>query len=136
MPKGPNTAGEGFSDQEPLLVQVGSRIRATRQRAKLKQSELAAAIGTKQSYIVGMESGDTNITLRTLARVAAALGVAPVALLMEEGPDAATAASASGQLGKLLSAAMQDTDRVADFLRRAHVLVAGKADKAGPDVPT
>lgn len=132
MSKGPNNAGEA-SDQEPLLALVGNRIKAARLHAKLKQSELAAAIGTGQSYIVGVEAGETNITLKTLARVAAALGVSPVALLVgTEAPGGVEKATA-GQLGELLSAAVQDSDRVTDVLRRAHALVTGEEGKPRSD---
>ncbi len=136
MAKRPNIAGEA-SEQEPLLALVGSRIRAARLRAKLKQSELATAIGTGQSYIVGVEAGETNITLKTLARVAAALEISPLALLVDvEQPATGMGKGTAAQLGQLLSAAAQESDRVADFLRQAHALVAGEKDGAGSDTPS
>ncbi len=135
MAKRPHIAGEA-SEQEPLLVLVGTRIKAARLRAKLKQSDVAAAIGTGQSYIVGVEAGETNITLRTLARVAAALGVSPMALLVDVEPAAGVGEGTAAQLGHLLSTAVQDSDRVTDFLRQAHALVAGEGNKPGSDTPS
>lgn len=135
MAKRPNIAGEA-SEPEPLLALVGTRIKTARLRAKLKQSDLAAAIGTGQSYIVGVEAGETNITLRTLARVAAALGVSPMTLLVDVEPTAGGGDAKVAQLGQLLSAAVQDSDRVTDFLRRAHALVAGEGDDPGSDTPS
>jgi transcriptional regulator with XRE-family HTH domain len=123
MSKGPSIPGEVANDQEPLLALVGARIRATRQRAKLKQSDVARSIGTKQSYIVGVEAGEQNITLKTLARVAAALGVSPVSLLLEAELDTPIE-TAAAQLSRLLAEAMQDNERVAHFLRQAHAMVA------------
>jgi transcriptional regulator with XRE-family HTH domain len=135
MAKRPNNAGEA-SEQEPLLALVGSRIKAARLRAKLKQSDVATAIGTGQSYIVGVEAGETNITLRTLARVAVALGVSPMALLVDVEPTAGREEGTVAQLGQLLAAAVQDSDRVTDFLRQAHALVAGEGGKSGSDTPS
>jgi len=132
MSKGPHIAGEESSDQESLLLLVGGRIRAARQRAKLKQSDVANAIGTKQSYIVGLEAGQANITLKTLGRVAAALGVSPVSLFLEEEQATGASGNVAVQLGQMLSAAMQDTDRLADLLRRAHALVAGEGGEPRP----
>lgn len=136
MSKGSHIVDQASSDQEPLLVLVGTRIRAARQRAKLKQSDVANVIGTKQSYIVGVEAGQANITLRTLGRVAAALGVSPVSLLMEEEPANGTAGDGAVQLGQMLSVALQDTDRMADLLRRAHALVVGEEGKPRPPTQT
>lgn len=135
MAKRPNIAGEA-SEPEPLLALVGTRIKTARLSAKLKQSDLAAAIGTGQSYIVGVEAGETNITLRTLARVAAALGVSPMTLLVDVEPTVGGGDAKVAQLGQLLSAAVQDSDRVTDFLRRAHALVAGEGDDPGSDIPS
>ncbi len=135
MAKRPNIAGEA-SEPEPLLALVGTRIKAARLRAKLKQSDVAAAIGTGQSYIVGVEAGETNITLRTLARVATALGVSPMTLLVDVEPTAAAGEAKVAQLGQLLSAAVQDSDRVTDFLRQAHALVAGEGDNPGSKTPS
>ena len=126
MARGPNIAAEVSSDPDPLLVLVGSRIRAERRRAKLKQSELAGAIETAQSYIVSIEAGEANITLKTLARLAAALTVSPVSLLLEEEPPLSVDEGLASQLGKMLSAAMLEADYLNDFLQRAHALVTRK----------
>ena len=69
------------NDAEPLLALVGARIRSIRKSAKLKQSEIAKLIGTGQSFVVSVEAGEANVTLKVLARIASALGVAPAVLL-------------------------------------------------------
>ena len=123
MARGPNIAAEVSSDPDPLLVLVGSRIRAARRHAKLKQSDLAGAIETAQSYIVSIEAGEANITLKTLARLAAALKVLPVSLLLEEEPPPRLDEGLASQLSEMLSAAMQEANHLKDFLQRAHALV-------------
>lgn len=119
-------------DDEPLLLLVGSRIRTLRRRSKLKQSEVAKSIGTGQSYVVGVEAGEQNITLRTLARIAAALGVAPAYLLLEG--EMALAADEGGfdEFGALLRAAMQESGRVSDLLRQMHALTSTQATSTVP----
>lgn len=132
MAKGSNNSGEPSGEYEPLLEHVGARIRAARRRAKLKQSEVAAAIGSGQSYIVDIEAGKANLTLKMLARVAAALGVSPAALLLE-----GNLASMADQgvfdkveadrerfarIADLLRAVMGELTRSADALEKAHAL--------------
>lgn len=123
-------------DDEPLLLLVGSRIRTLRRRAKLKQSEVAKSIGTGQSYIVGVEAGEQNITLKTLARIAATLGVTPAFLLLEG--EMALAADEGGfdKFGALLRTAMQDSGRVSDLLRQMYALASTQATSTVPIDPT
>lgn len=135
MAKGDKIADEASDDPDPLLVLVGSRIRLIRKRAKLKQSEVAAAIETKQAYMVGVEAGQQNITLRTLARIAAALGVAPMTLLLEGELALAADEGKLDQLGELLRRAMQDTDRVAEVLREAYALVSARQSSPASAAP-
>jgi transcriptional regulator with XRE-family HTH domain len=78
-PKGDDEPGA--EEYEALLKTVASRIREERIAAKLSQAQLAAKTGLKQSYIYELETGGSNITLKTLSRVASALAVAPRDLL-------------------------------------------------------
>jgi len=71
----------GAAEYEALLKTVANRIREERNAAKLSQAQLAAKTDLKQSYIYELEKGESNITLKTLSRVASALGVAPRDLL-------------------------------------------------------
>jgi antitoxin HicB len=48
-------------------------LRAARQEAGLTQGSLARKVGVSQQQIAALESPDTNVTLGTLVRVAAAL---------------------------------------------------------------
>lgn len=54
---------------------IGSRILAARMAAGWSQQELAEKAGLKQRQISQMENGKLNMTIDTLGRVAAALGV-------------------------------------------------------------
>ena len=58
-----------------VLKAVGNRIREARSRAGLTQKDLGAKAGHTQSYIYEVETGRTNVTLRTLANLADALGM-------------------------------------------------------------
>jgi predicted transcriptional regulator len=49
-------------------------LAAARVDAKLSQTKLAAAAGTSQSQIARAESGDVDVRLSTVARMAAVLG--------------------------------------------------------------
>jgi transcriptional regulator with XRE-family HTH domain len=71
-------------DDEVLRV-VGSRLKEVRRKAGLTQQEVATRAGVGQSYINELERGNTNITIKTLCRMADRLGV-DVRELLPEGP--------------------------------------------------
>ncbi len=50
--------------------QVGRMIARLRQSAKLTQVEMAERLGVSQSYIVALESGEENLGLETLVKLA------------------------------------------------------------------
>jgi len=52
-----------------MRVLAGARV-----AAQLSQTTLAAAAGTSQSQIARAESGDVDVRLSTVARIAAVLG--------------------------------------------------------------
>ena len=49
-------------------------LAAVRTEARISQTKLAAAAGTSQSQIARAESGDVDVRLSTVARMAAVLG--------------------------------------------------------------
>ena len=53
---------------------IGERIRAARLAAGLTQEQLEAASGVSQPTISSLETSDVQPTIRTLVRLAAALG--------------------------------------------------------------
>ena len=61
---------EAALDHRPLMRELAE----TRIAADLSQTKLAAAAGTSQSQIARAESGDVDVRLSTVARMAAVLG--------------------------------------------------------------
>jgi transcriptional regulator with XRE-family HTH domain len=62
-------------DKDATLRALGAAIRSRRLAKSLSQSELAHLLDTDQGYIARLESGDSNISIFGLKRVAHALGV-------------------------------------------------------------
>lgn len=62
-------------DRPDVLAHVGSNLRRLRQERDLSQSALAEKSGLSRRMIVGLESGEANISLSSLDRLAAALHV-------------------------------------------------------------
>ncbi len=62
------------------LKKLGANVRQLREKAELTQEGLAAAAGLDRTYVGGLERGERNATVQTLARVAKALGTSVSAL--------------------------------------------------------
>jgi transcriptional regulator with XRE-family HTH domain len=60
---------------EQLLDDVSRRIGELRERAGLTQAQVAEAVGMTLTNYQRIEAGTQNLTLRTLGKVARALGV-------------------------------------------------------------
>ncbi len=64
------------SDERPnVLEHVSENVRRLRRAAGLSQEALATTAGVSRRMLVGIEGGDVNVSLATLDRIAAALGV-------------------------------------------------------------
>ncbi|WP_271407741.1 helix-turn-helix domain-containing protein [Pseudomonas sp. Q1-7] len=64
------------SEERPnVLEHVSENVRRLRRAAGLSQEALASAAGVSRRMLVGIEGGDVNVSLATLDRIAAALGV-------------------------------------------------------------
>jgi len=61
--------------KDPLLSNVGRRVRERRERLGLSQKELAEKALLSVRFLAQLEHGDGNISLRRFAQVASALGV-------------------------------------------------------------
>jgi transcriptional regulator with XRE-family HTH domain len=61
--------------------QFGARLRALRTAARLSQEALAFQSELDRSYVGQVERGERNISLKNLAKLAAALDIAPYELL-------------------------------------------------------
>lgn len=64
-----------MADHDQALVWVGRRIRTLRQAKGFSQEGLAEKSGLHRTYIGGVERGLRNPSLKSLARLAKALGV-------------------------------------------------------------
>jgi XRE family aerobic/anaerobic benzoate catabolism transcriptional regulator len=67
--------------RDPLLVQVGRRVRQKRERLGLSQKQLADRALLSVRFLAQLEHGDGNISLRRFAQLAAALGTDAAELL-------------------------------------------------------
>jgi transcriptional regulator with XRE-family HTH domain len=62
------------TDREDVLTHVAANVRRLRQAAGLSQAALADAAGLSRRMLVHIESGNTNVSLSSLDRLAAVLG--------------------------------------------------------------
>lgn len=62
---------------------VGRNVRRIRTRRGVSQEALAADLDVHRTYMGAVERGERNLTLRTVERLAAGLGVAAAELLRE-----------------------------------------------------
>lgn len=67
------------------MVDIGKRIKQIMQQKHLTQKEVAKMASISRTYLSGIESGLYNPRIKTLARLAAALGVELVELFDERG---------------------------------------------------
>jgi ribosome-binding protein aMBF1 (putative translation factor) len=76
--------------KDPLLAAVGERIKNLREFKGIAPKEFAEAAGFSLSYLWRLESGQQNINLRSISRLALALGEPMSALLDGIDPDPET----------------------------------------------
>lgn len=67
---------------EDICADFGRRLRVLRTERGLTQESLGAAAGLERTYVSDAEAGTRNATLRTVAKLAKALGVKPSDLLV------------------------------------------------------
>jgi len=58
-----------------ILALVGARLRGLRKDRGLSQAEVASRANLQETYLGAVERGQRNISLKTLERIAEALGV-------------------------------------------------------------
>jgi DNA-binding XRE family transcriptional regulator len=69
-----NPAFRAAYEAEDKRIDLVLQIIRLRQERGMTQADLAKAIGTRQANVSRLESGDTNLTLGTLEKVARVLG--------------------------------------------------------------
>ena len=72
--------------KDPLLARLGGAVREARAARGLTLRELAARSGLSSRFLVQVEGGRGNLSVRSLAAVARALGTTPATLLAEGVP--------------------------------------------------
>lgn len=80
---------------DPLLMAVGARIRELREAAGLAPADFSRAAGFSLQYLWRLERGQQNLNLRSISRLALALGVEMAAILEGIPADPATLAKRS-----------------------------------------
>lgn len=88
----------------------GERILQFRLRAGLTQAELARRSGLNQANLSNIEKGKRDLTVFTLQRIAAALGLAPSVLLEDPQPPVNSAKPWSRQRIETLAEAVDSGD--------------------------
>jgi len=87
----PKAPGAGVSSPANVLRHVADNLRRARERRGLTQQALAARANVSRRMLTGVETGEANISLATLGRIATALEV----------PFAELVVPASGQVSQL-----------------------------------
>lgn len=64
-----------------LQRRFGRNLRRHRLGLGLSQEAFADVVGVHRTYLGGVERGERNLTLRSVERLAATIGVDPLALL-------------------------------------------------------
>jgi transcriptional regulator with XRE-family HTH domain len=77
------TAAEHVSDSATRQVAFGRAVRAAREKRGMSQLALARHAALSRSYLWGLERGDRNPTLGTIAELATVLGMLPSELVRE-----------------------------------------------------
>jgi XRE family aerobic/anaerobic benzoate catabolism transcriptional regulator len=70
------------------LTRLGDRVRAWRAEHSMTRKALSAACGISERYLAQLESGEGNISVLLLRKVARAMGVPVSELVREDAPDA------------------------------------------------
>jgi transcriptional regulator with XRE-family HTH domain len=67
-----------------LQKTVAKNVRALRIGRGMRQSDIAELTDLPRTYISHLEKGEVNVTVETIERIALALKVNPLVLLIEE----------------------------------------------------
>jgi XRE family aerobic/anaerobic benzoate catabolism transcriptional regulator len=75
-----------FTSQSPLIERLSERVRAARKAAGIPRRELSERSGVSPRYLAQLESGEGNISVLLLERVATSLGLKVEDVLSDFGP--------------------------------------------------
>ena len=82
--------GKRLLRQEELLVDAQDEIALAMRQARATKADLAKALGKSRAFVTQILSSGRNLTLRTWADIATALGHRVVPQMLEDGPMMAT----------------------------------------------
>ncbi len=75
------------TEEEQFLAALGARVRHVRALRGMSRKVLARVSGISERYIAQLESGEGNVSIKLLRRVAAAMGVRVEDLIVDEAED-------------------------------------------------
>ena len=84
-------------DGRELIAQVAHAVRSQRTAVGISQEDLARRAGLHRTYLSAVEAGKRNVTIKTLTRIAEALGASLPTLL--DGREATMPDGSKHQLG-------------------------------------
>jgi len=132
MASDPTADEQEASDLASLKSFIGTRVREARKRLKMSQSELGALIGSGHSHVNMIESGDMNVTLKSIVKLANALKIKPLQLFVGDDTVSSLSDDTARQLMKLLQSTRSSFDLANERLQQVELLLAGKNSKAAP----
>jgi transcriptional regulator with XRE-family HTH domain len=75
MPRPPKKKAHADEELDDIIRNIAERLAAARKARGLTQAQLGAMADMTQQQIFGLEQGTSNVTIRTVARVAKVLDV-------------------------------------------------------------
>lgn len=95
LPEAGATEGKRLLRQEELIVDAQEEIALAMQALGVNRSALAAGLGKSRAFVTQILSSGRNLTLRTWADIATALGYRVVPRMVEDGPGTTAGATAN-----------------------------------------
>ena len=142
MAKKPETDDDTSTGSQVLQSILAVRVREARRKAKLKQSDLAALIGSSQSFVYLVEAADANITIKSLVKIAETLQMDPVQLLKSKETSSLVDKDKVEQLSNLVHLSLQELQatssnlaKISDFLRQVHDLLTDQKKNLDGSLP-
>ena len=127
----------GSPSRPDVLSHVAGNLRRLRARAGLSQAALAEASGLSRRMIVSLESGEANVSLASLDRIAGALGASFVEVVAdpEARPERISALAWRGAHGESQAVLLGSAPARAEVQLWLWSLGPGERYQAEPDPP-
>ena len=122
-------------ERDELLDTVGRRIKLARLNAKLTQKEFGELIGAPQSWIALMEDGQQNLQLKSLRKIAQALGVS-IRDLLPEGPESGPEFDNSMEIDMIFRNLLAQVTQLTDMVHKLHALTDKRKGSEQPARPS